>query len=69
MFIKRLKIIFFSLKKQQKNLSKKKYYLFFLIFEDGGGFGQKFFLENSILDKYLKLYSPKVFFILKPEEV
>ena len=34
-------------------------------FGDGGA--EKFFRPNLILDKYLKLWFPKVFFNLKPQ--
>ena len=42
---------------------------FFELFGNEGGFGEKFFWQNLILDKYLKLCFPKVFFNLKPQEV
>ena len=38
---------------------------FFWIFGDGGGFGKKIFWPTLILDKYLKLCFPKVFFQFK----
>ena len=50
------------------NLQKNEYLQIGFV-GDGGGFGEKFFRPNLILDKYLKLCLPKVFFNLKPQEV